>query len=87
MKGFIATEDRRQITPLPDGLDDDITADNPVRLAEACVDALDLSALGFAGRPRLTASGSGRPAIHGHGHAVASLLARSKIPVRSLSRS
>ena len=61
MKRFIAGEDRRQITLLPDCLDDFISADNPVRLVEVFVDELDLIALGFAGavpeatgRPRLS---------------------------------
>ena len=61
MKRFIAGEDRRQATLLPDCLDDYISADNPVRLVEAFVDELDLTALGFAGAvPEAT----GRPAYH-----------------------
>ncbi len=61
MKRFIAGEDRRQITLLPDGLDDYITADNPVRFVEVSVDELDLAALGFAGAvPEAT----DRPAYH-----------------------
>jgi transposase len=61
MKRFIAGEDRRQATLLPDCLDDYISAENPVRLVEAFVDELDLTALGFAGAvPEAT----GRPAYH-----------------------
>jgi transposase len=61
MKRFIAGEDRRQVTLLPDCLDDYIAADNPVRLVEVFVDELDLTALGFAGAvPEAT----GRPAYH-----------------------
>jgi transposase len=61
MKRFIAGEDRRQITLLPDCLDDDITADNPVRLVEVFIDELDLTTLGFAGAmPEAT----GRPVDH-----------------------
>jgi transposase len=61
MKRFIAGEDRRQATLLPDCLDDYISADNPVRLVEAFIDELDLTALGFAGAvPEAT----GRPAYH-----------------------
>jgi transposase len=61
MKRFIAGEERQQITLLPDGLDDFISADNPVRLVEVFVDELDLGALGFAGAvPEAT----GRPAYH-----------------------
>jgi transposase len=61
MKRFIAGEDRRQATLLPDCLDDYVGADNPVRLVEAYVDELDLTALGFAGAvPEAT----GRPAYH-----------------------
>ena len=45
MKRFIAGEDRRQITLLPECLDDYVTADNPVRLVEVFVDEFDLTAL------------------------------------------
>jgi transposase len=61
MKRFIAGEDRRQATLLPDCLDDYVTSDNPVRLVEVFVDELDLTTLGFAGAmPEAT----GRPAYH-----------------------
>jgi transposase len=61
MKRFIAGEDRRQATLLPDCLDDYVGADNPVRLVEAYVDELDLTALGFAGA---VPEAIGRPAYH-----------------------
>lgn len=61
MKGFITGEDRRQITLLPDCLDDFITADNLVRLVEVFVDELDLGAPGFAGA---VPEAAGRPAYH-----------------------
>jgi len=59
MTRFIAGEDRRQGTLLPDYLDDYVTADNPVRLVEVFVDELDLAALGFA---RAVPEATGRPA-------------------------
>ena len=61
MKRFVEGEDRRQVTLLPACLDDYVAADNPVRIIEAFVDELDLTALGFAGVvPEVT----GRPAYH-----------------------
>ncbi|MHB2204988.1 hypothetical protein [Methylobacterium sp. CM6257] len=45
MARFIAGEDRRQGTLLPDCLDDYVAADNPVRLVEVFVDELDLAHL------------------------------------------
>jgi transposase len=59
MAHFIAGDDRRQSTLLPDCLDDYVTADNPVRLVEVFVDELDLAALGFA---RAVPGTTGRPA-------------------------
>ena len=49
MKRFVEGEDRRQVTLLPDCLDDYVAPDNPVGIIEAFVDELDLAALGFAG--------------------------------------
>ncbi|WP_442919071.1 hypothetical protein [Methylobacterium sp. Leaf118] len=49
MKRFLGSEDRRQTTLRPDCLDDGITADNPARLVDVCVDDLDLGTRGFAG--------------------------------------
>ena len=48
MKRFVEGEDRRQVTLLPECLDDYVAPDNPVRIVEAFVDELDLVALGFA---------------------------------------
>jgi len=61
MKRFIAGEDRTQITLLPECLDDYITEDNPIRVVEVFVDAMDLGALGFAG---VDPAATGRPAYH-----------------------
>src|ERR687893_1524764 len=61
MKRFVEGEDRRQVTLLPECLDDYVAADNPVRIIEAFVDELDLGVLGFAGVvPEVT----GRPSYH-----------------------
>lgn len=49
MKRFIEGEDRKQITLLPECLDDYIAEDNPIRAVEAFIDELDLGTLGFAG--------------------------------------
>jgi len=55
MKRFIEGQDRQQVTLLPECLDDYVAEDNPVRIIEAFVEALDLTALGFAGtEPALT---------------------------------
>jgi transposase len=59
MSRFIAGDDRRQSTLLPDCLNDYVTADNPVRLVEVFVDELDLATLGFA---RAVPEATGRPA-------------------------
>jgi len=61
MKRFIAGADRGQSTLLPECLDDWIDENNPVRVIDAFVDALDLANLGFIGvKPAAT----GRPAYH-----------------------
>jgi transposase len=61
MKRFVEGEDRRQSLLLPQSLDDYVTEDNPVRVVEVFIDALDLGALGFEGvQPAVT----GRPAYH-----------------------
>jgi transposase len=61
MTRFIEGKDRRQTLLLPESLDEYVAADNPVRVIDAFVDALDLLALGFAGaRPAATC----RPAYH-----------------------
>lgn len=61
MGRFVEGEDRRQDSFLPASLDDYVAEDNPVRVVEAFIDALNLTALGFAGaEPAAT----GRPAYH-----------------------
>jgi len=47
MTHFVEGEDRTQSTLFPERLDDYIAEDNPVRVIEAFVDALDLNGLGF----------------------------------------
>lgn len=61
MKRFVQGEDRTKDTLLPRRLDDYIAGDNPVRVMEVFVEALDLVALGFEG---VTPSRTGRPAYH-----------------------
>lgn len=58
MGRFIEGEDRRQSWLLPSSLDDYVTEDNPVRVVEAYIDELDLSALGFV---RSEPASTGRP--------------------------
>ena len=61
MRRFIEGEDRRQVTLLPECLDDFIDEDNPVRVVDVFVDELELLSLGFDGaEPALT----GRPSYH-----------------------
>ncbi|MDB5876695.1 MAG: transposase [Variovorax sp.] len=61
MKRFIEGEDRRQVTMLPECLDDYIGEDNPVRVVDVFVEELDLLGLGFAGADPAS---TGRPAYH-----------------------
>jgi transposase len=61
MKRFIEGEDRRQVTLLPECLDDFIAEDNTVRVVEAFVEQLDLRELGFEG---VEPSSTGRPSYH-----------------------
>jgi transposase len=61
MGRFVEGEDRRQSLLLPDSLDDYVTEDNPVRVIEVFIDALDLGVLGFAG---IQPAATGRPAYH-----------------------
>ena len=49
MVRFIEGDDRRQSWFLPASLDDYVTEDKSVRVIEAYIDELDLSALGFSG--------------------------------------
>ncbi len=61
MKRFVEGTDRAQSTLLPECLDDWIDEDNPVRVIDAFVEALNLAELGFAGvEPEVT----GRPSYH-----------------------
>ena len=58
---FVQGETRTQTSLLPECLDDYVSEDNPVRVVEAFIDALDLEQLGFVGMvPKVT----GRPAYH-----------------------
>ena len=61
MHRFIEGVDRRQVTLFPDRLQDWIDDDNPVRVVDAFVDALNLSELGFE---RASAAETGRPGYH-----------------------
>ncbi len=60
MKRFIEGDDRKQITLLPESLDEYITEDNPIRVVDVFVEQLDLGALGFNVQPAIT----GRPSYH-----------------------
>ena len=60
MKLFIEGADREQATLFPDQLDDYVNKDNPVRVIDAFVDALNLAELGFDVVPEAT----GRPGYH-----------------------
>jgi len=61
MKRFVEGVDRGQGSLFPERLDDWIGEDNPVRVVDAFVDALDLGGLGFG---RVAPSATGRPAYH-----------------------
>jgi transposase len=63
MKRFIEGLDRGQATLFPECLSDWIDADNPVRVIDAFVDALDLGELGF----EIEAAETGRPGYHPSG--------------------
>src|SRR3712207_390764 len=61
MAGYVEGADRNQATLFPDRLDDFVGADNPVRVVDAFVDALDLRELGFT---RAAPASTGRPGYH-----------------------
>src|ERR671918_2627240 len=61
MARFIEGADRRQTALLPESLDDYVDVDNPVRVVDAFVDALDLTELGFDG---VAPEATGRPGYH-----------------------
>ena len=64
MPRFIESQDRHQVTLLPESLDEFIAEDNAVRVVDAFVDELDLAALGFAGTtPATTGRPSYAPAV------------------------
>jgi transposase len=64
MRRFVEGVDRSQTTLFPESLDDWVDENNPVRVIEASVDALDLRALGFDGVvPEATGCPSYHPAI------------------------
>lgn len=58
---YVESQDRQQVTLLPECLDDFIGEDNPVRVVDAFVDELDLAGAGFDG---LVPAATGRPAHH-----------------------
>src|SRR5689334_25199085 len=61
MKRFVEGLDRDQSTLFPECLENWINKDNPVRVIDALVDALNLAELGFEGvEPEAT----GRPSYH-----------------------
>ena len=61
MAGFVEGIERGQLSLLPGRLDDWVDTDNPVRVIDAFVDALDLTALGFE---TAVATDIGRPGYH-----------------------
>jgi transposase len=61
MKRFVDGVDRSQGLLLPERLEDYVHEDNPVRVVDAFVEALDLGTLGFAAANR---TGGGRPGYH-----------------------
>lgn len=61
MSGFIEGSDRSQASLFPERLEDWICEDNPVRIVDVFVDALDLADLGFG---RVAPANTGRPGYH-----------------------
>ncbi len=61
MTRFIAGMDREQSTMFPERLEDYVAEDNPVRVADVFVEALDLGELGF---DRVMPEATGRPGYH-----------------------
>ena len=61
MRHFVEGTDRGQTTLFPDCLEDWVCEDNPVRVIEVFVDALDLAELRFEGVDPET---TGRPSYH-----------------------
>jgi transposase len=64
MRRFVEEADRGQCTLLPECLDDFIGEDNPVRVIDAFVDALDLAEMSFEGvEPAATGRLSYHPSV------------------------
>ena len=61
MKRFVEGTDRGQSTLFPECLDDWVDENNPVRVIDAFVDALDLGEVGFEG---VDPAETGRPSYH-----------------------
>src|SRR5215204_2897340 len=61
MGRFVSGADRGQTTLFPECLDDWIDEDNPVRVIDAFVDAIDLAELEFDG---VVPEATGRPSYH-----------------------
>src|ERR1700746_45379 len=61
MRRFVEEADRGQWTLLPECLDDFIDEDNPVRVIDVFVDALDLAEMSFDG---VEPAATGRPTYH-----------------------
>ena len=61
MKRFVEGIDRGQSTLFPECVEDWISEDNPVRVIDVLVDALDLAEIGFE---RVDPAATGRPAYH-----------------------
>jgi transposase len=61
MRRFVEGVDRSQTTLFPESLEDWVDENNPVRVIDAFVDALDLRALGFGG---VVPEATGRPSYH-----------------------
>ncbi|SAL06635.1 transposase IS4 family protein [Caballeronia calidae] len=61
MKRFVEGDDRKQVSLLPECVDDYIGQDNPVRIVDVFVDELDLEELGFGSATPAT---TGRPSYH-----------------------
>jgi len=61
MKRYVQGRDRTQHLLLPEQLDDYVTENNPVRVVDVFVDALDLGELGFDG---VIPAETGRPSYH-----------------------
>ena len=61
MKRFVEGTDREQTTLFPPSLEEYVGEDNPVRVVDAFVDALDLKTLDFDG---IVPAVTGRPSYH-----------------------